>query len=319
MKKTISIIIAILAAAAGSIQYFQNVPSADDEGNMYAEPLLWYDNGRVVNQQLADVFYILPTCIHDWKDSSGKICHYASLTDVQQRGKMEYSYKLANEIFADSANFFAPYYRHITMETWMEGPDTLAKRFPFAMNDIRNAFHYYLKKKNNGRPFILAGFSQGAKCVVELIKEMDEETAAKMIAAYVCGYKVTASDTLSSPYLRKAHKADDTGVTIVYNTVTDIAAQSPVLAEGNVFIINPASWTTDAKEHQLNDTTNIRIDTSHNVLIAHGIDATSIFTPTLEKIFPLGNLHLLELSLYANQLKDNVKLRIKAFSQGNNQ
>lgn len=281
---------------------------------MYAEPSYWYDNGKEIDETLADVFYILPTCVFDWADSTGKVCHYASLTDSVQRSAMLPSYQLADKIFADSANFFAPYYRHISLNTWMEGEETVKERFPYAMNDIREAFRYYLKEKNNGRPFVLAGFSQGAKCVVELIKEMDQETASRMIAAYVCGYRVTAEDTCKTTFIRAAQRFNDTGVTIVYNTVGREQATAAILVEGNVMAINPASWTTDTLPHSLNDSITIRLcHQLNNTLIADGIHSEDCFVESLESLFPIGNYHLLELTLYQDKLQDNVKERIKAY------
>ncbi len=282
---------------------------------LYAEPLYWYDNGRGVDPNKVDVFYILPTCVFDWEDSTGQVNHYASLTDSAQRAAMLPSYQLADEIFADSANFFAPYYRHISLNTWMEGEEVVSERFPTAMADIREAFSYYMKHKNGGRPFLLAGFSQGAKCVVELIKELSPEQASRMVAAYVCGYKVTPSDTCGVPFLRAARCANDIGVTVVYNTVGRVEAVAPILTQNNAWVINPASWTTDTMAHPLNDTVSIRVDETHKVLIAEGLDEEALFVESLQSLFPVGNYHLLELTLYHDSLQKNVKRRIRAFGE----
>lgn len=278
--------------------------------SIYADPICWYDNGKAVDPALADVFYILPTCVHDWTDSTGTVQHHASMTDSLQRARMLPSYQLADDIFADSANFFAPYYRHISLESWTEGEAVIQERFVPAMDDIREAFDYYLSHWNHGRPFVLAGFSQGGKCVVELLKTLDDATARQLVAAYVCGYKVTAADTLQSTHIRPATSADDTGVTIVYNTVCDSAGLSDVLSGDNLYVCNPASWTADQEDHPLNDSVTIRIDPQHNVLIAQGIDAEQAFIPRFEALFPKGNLHLQELTLYHDQLQRNVKQRI---------
>lgn len=286
------------------------------ENDLYADPQNWYDNGRAVDTMLADVFYILPTCVHDWTDENGQVQHYASLSDTTHRRRMLPSYQLADEIFADSANFFAPYYRHITLESWSEGDSVIEARFANAMADIRQAFAYYLQHHNHGRNFVLAGFSQGAKCVVELLKEMDDETYGRLVAAYVCGYKVTTED-LASKYIRPITDATDTGVTICYNTVTDVTGLSNSITQGTAYVCNPASWSTDTLPHMLNDSVELRIDPQHHVLLAKGIDAEQQYIPSLSKLFPLGNLHLLELTLYHDCLQTNVKQRIAAKKQLN--
>lgn len=288
-------------------------PVIDPEEGMYEQANLWFDNGRAVDQQKADVFYILPTCVFDWTDAEGNTCRFASLTDPDQRAAMQPSYELADRIFADSANFFAPYYRHISLDVWIEGEEAVTSLFPEAMQDIRRAFRHYLTYMNQGRPFVLAGFSQGGKCVVELIKEMEPEVAQRLIAAYVCGYRVTADDIASSSLLKPAQGADDTGVAIVYNTATRPEAMCNVVAEGNLWTINPASWTTDCEPHALNDSVSIRIDAEHHLLLADGVDEQAALVPVLESLFPLGNLHLQELTLYEERIRENVKERIRAW------
>ena len=316
MKKTLYTLLAVLGIACAIVLYSKyRYYSVRASQSKYENAEYWFDNGREIDESLADVFYILPTCVFDWQDSLGVTQHFASLTDEVQRGKMQPSYELADEIFADSANFFAPYYRHITLDSWMEGDSVVAERFPYAMADIYDAFHYYLKHWNNGRPFVLAGFSQGAKCVVELMKNMDADVAKRMVAAYVCGYRITQEDLAASANIKPASSANDTGVTIAYNTVADTLGICPTLSEGNVLVTNPASWTTDFESHPLNDSVSICIDPQHKVLVTTGIEAEKFFVPSLANIFPLGNLHLQELLLYKDVLKENVKTRIRAFTE----
>ncbi len=314
MRKSLAIILTITVCSF-AIQSCKDHAGTNDVADLlYSDTTYWYDNGREVDESLVDVFYILPTCVFDWTDSTGQVCRYASLTDEVQRRAMRPSYSLADEIFADSANFFAPYYRHISLDVWMEGEDSVKKYFPHAMDDIRQAFDYYMTHHNNGRPFILAGFSQGAKCVVELIKGFDQQTASRLVAAYVCGYRVTDDDIQASPYLLPANGIDDTGVTIAYNTVSDTSAISPVISAGNRYVINPVSWSTSADAQQLSDSISISIDSVHQVLMAQGIDPSTAYNPRLASLLPLGNLHLLELTLYKELLKENVKRRIRKYN-----
>ena len=146
----------------------------------YADTEMWYKSEAEIcsNQpdeksgSEADVFYILPTCVWDWTDSLGRVCHFADVRNPEHIAAMLPSNELAYDIFGKYADFYSPYYRQITLDSWTS--DEIAeKRFPYAMEDIDRAFDYYMEHWNNGRPFILAGFSQGAKCVVELLKSLD--------------------------------------------------------------------------------------------------------------------------------------------------
>lgn len=66
------------------------------------------------------------------------------------------------QYMADGNNFYSPYYRHITLNTWATlNEDTIRRRYEaVAWKDVKNAFEHYLTHYNQGRPFILAGFSQ---------------------------------------------------------------------------------------------------------------------------------------------------------------
>ena len=276
----------------------------------YALSSAWYDNGKAVDRSKADVFYILPTCIFDWEDSSGEVHHYADIADAQQREQMRPSYELADAIFGDSANFFAPYYRQISLNSWMEGDAVVEKRFPQTMADIKAAFDYYMEHLNGGRKFVLAGSSQGGKGVVELVKAMSDDDFNQMAAAYVIGYRITQEDMDQSPRLVLATGRTDRGVTVCYNSVTDLSALSPVVSQGNVAVINPVNWATDERVAPLNDTVSVRIDSGTKALLVTGLDPGTAYEPSLSSLFKKGNLHLLELTLYQEQLTENVKERL---------
>lgn len=279
----------------------------------YSDCSLWYDNGKDTDPDKADVFYVIPSCIYDWTDAQGTVQHNACVQDSVQRVRMSWSFTAADDIFADSANFFSPYYRQITLNAWSMDAQLRDSCLELALDDVRNAFSYYLDHLNQGRPFILAGFSQGARCALQLLREMSPDVADRMIAAYLIGYPITQQDLDSCSLIRPAHGASDTGVCIAFSTVTDTAAASDLINGGNAVVINPASWTTDSRRHRLNDSVSVSIDRTHKLLVAHGIDPMQAYKPKLSGIIPIGNLHLLELQLYGESLKSNVKERIKAY------
>lgn len=87
----------------------------------------------------------------------------------------------------------SPHYRHITLNTWATlNEDTIAHRyFSVSFRNIQAAFAHFLRVYNQGRPFILANFSQGGKSVVELLKRLTPAERQRLVAAYVLRYKVT--------------------------------------------------------------------------------------------------------------------------------
>ena len=125
--------------------------------------------------------------------------------------------------FQTFANVFAPYYRQADAASTLSLPqaqqDQIIGGIP--KSDAFAAFTYYIEHYNNGRPFILAGHSQGSNLLVYLLSEYMREhplVYARMIAAYVIGYSVTGQYLAQNPHLRFAEGPDDTGVIISYNT-----------------------------------------------------------------------------------------------------
>lgn len=297
----------------------------------YADADMWYIGGAAATENNADVFYIAPTCNWVWEDGDGVTHHNMDVDDAGQRNNMLPSLRLAERVFADNNRFFSPYYRQATMETWFESDDVIEERFEPAMEDVAEAFGYYLTHFNGGRPFILAGHSQGAKCVVELLKgHLDDGTYARLVAAYAVGYEITEEELATSRYIVPAADSLDTGVTIGFNSVADISAIYPLFAD-NVVCINPMNWRTDATcslpEENLGTVflsddgepvetiapVTAYIDTATHVLVVEGLDPSRYFIPSIEQVAPYGNYHVQEFNIYFGNLRHNVSRRVEEF------
>ncbi len=277
----------------------------------YSDDELWFEYVGEVGRQV-DVFYILPTCVWDWTDDDGVVQHYADPYNESQRADMLPSYEFAADIFASEYNYYAPYYRQISLDSWIEGDSIVELRFPEAMADISSAFDYFLENKNQGRPFVLAGFSQGGKCVIELLKSMPDSVYSRMVAAYAIGYKVSESDLTRYSTIVAASSATDTGVVISYNSVADESGLSSQLSPSEV-CINPLNWCVDATVAMVQDSVSVYVNQSNHALYVEGLDSDIYYIPTLKELLPKGNYHLQELTLYQESLTQNVKDRVAAF------
>lgn len=277
----------------------------------YSDSALWF-NGGVEGGHDVDIFYILPTCVWDWSDEDGEVVHYADVNSAEQRELMRPSYELADEIFSAQCNYFAPYYRQISLNSWMEGDSVVEERFPYAMEDVISAFNYFIEHKNQGRPFILAGFSQGGKCVVELLKTLHDSLYSRMVAAYVVGYRISDEEVDNYETISAATGAEDIGVTICYNSVDDADGISDVLSPNSV-CINPLNWRTDSEVATVQDSVSVWVDQLLKVLFVDGLDSDLYYIPELMPLLPRGNYHLLELTLYQESLSKNVADRISSY------
>lgn len=286
------------------------IPQAPD----YENDTMWYSVINDTDGTGGDIFYIVSTWEFDWKTADSATCHYADVWNSQHRSDMNIEQRKVADYMAPGNNFYAPYYRHITLDSWATlNEDTVARRAKLAMGDVKSAFDHFLANRDSSRPFVIAGFSQGGLAVVELLKYMDEETFDHMAAAYVMGYKVTPADTSSSKHFLAARGADDTGVTICYNTVKDVKYIKPIISAPCAMCINPVNWRTDSVSAMIDDTIAIHVDTEHNVLVADNYAATE-YKPIMG-FLNVGDIHSCEPWLYSKQLRENIALRIKSWRQ----
>lgn len=325
-------LIGILAFLTGcaSEESYKNEDYCPEQPD-YADSRYWYqcptEDGKA-----ADVFYIVPTCIWDWVTSAGDTCHYMNPLDPSQRKAVDQSEYLGYALFSKSCRFYAPYYRQITMQSWMQETDEIERRYQVAHQDIISAFRYYMDNLNQGRPFILAGHSQGAKAVIELLKHtLTADEYERLVAAYAFGFTVSQEELDRYPYLRPANDSIDTQALICYNSVSRPEAVSPLFAN-NRAIINPLNWRTDEtpaapsenlgsvffhanqSSDTLFQTVGARIDASIHSLIIEGLDDEAYFIPSIQSLFPKGNYHVQEINLYFLNLQQNLERRIHAYT-----
>lgn len=301
MKQSVILFCLTVVFFVGCTSKGDIVPDEPD----YSDTAQWYiaDRGAAV-----DVFYIVSTECDDYT-LDGKPMHYADTRNDSIRSLLYGEMVGVDRLLVGELNYYSPYYRQVTMETYTS--DSLVDaRMPLAYGDVRKAFAYYLEHYNNGRPFILAGFSQGAMAVVDLLKAIDDATYGRMVAAYVIGYKVTDTNA----HIRPAKDSADLGVTICYNSVRDNSCAVPILSDGNLMAINPVSWRTDATPATLidpryGDTLTVTLDTTSLLLHIDGYMRNDYMLPL---IGCEGNYHCLEISLFSEVLRRNIALRAKS-------
>lgn len=279
----------------------------------YADTTMWITRDGDKDGTGADVFYVVSTWEEDWTTEQGTVCHYADVWNPTHRGHMAIEINRAADYMTPGNRFYAPFYRHTTIEAWMtQNEDTITNRCRMAMGDVCKAFDHFLQQRDPQRPLIIAGFSQGGKAVVELLKHMDDNTYSQLAAAYVLGYKVTPEDTVSCHHIRPAKGDSDTGVTICYNTVKDVKYIKSVIA-GSCMAINPVNWRTDATPAMLHDTITVTLSPSHHVLVVSGYSGSE-YKP-YKDFLNVGDIHSCEPWLYSDQIRKNMQLRSRRLAK----
>ena len=284
----------------------QYIPKAPD----YDDPTMWVTADGDTDGTGADVFYVVSTWEDDWTTEDGRICHYADVWNPEHRAHMaELELNKIAAYMSPGNRFFAPFYRHTTIQAFMtNSDDSVYQRTRLSMEDVCKAFDLFQAQRDQTRPLIIAGFSQGGLAVVELLKHISDETYSQLAAAYVLGYKVTKADMEMCSHIRPAEGETDTGVTICYNTVKDVKYVLPVIA-GSDICINPVNGRTDDTPATLKDTITITVSPEYHVLVATNYSASE-YSP-FRGFLNVGDIHSCEPWLYSECLQENIKVRTK--------
>ncbi len=193
-----------------------------------------------------DTFFIYPTIV-----ASDKMPDIISIKDSIMRIGAGATILKDAYVFKESTNLFVPVYRQSNLNALapLRGAEVEEFQMQEQRTDIYGALDYYFEHYNGGRPFILAGHSQGSimvKIVLEEYMQAHPDLYERMVAAYVIGYSVTKDDLEKYPHLKFAEGEDDTGVIISYNTEgpENKDADNIVVLE-NAISINPINWKRD--------------------------------------------------------------------------
>ncbi len=186
---------------------------------------------------------------------------------------------------------------------------------------MEDAFKYFLKNINKGRPYIIAGHSQGSNIIKDMLVE-NPNLAPKnnLVAVYAIGYTITQKD-LDKMGLPLAVTPTQTSGMITWNTIGK-GGKSPTI-EANALCVNPLDWTNSKKNQD--SSKNIFADIN-GVKIPHFTSAQidkngALVIPTPKIIDKLPMLmgkevyHMYDYDFFYGNLIENVKKRCNAWKE----
>ena len=167
-----------------------------------------------------DTFFIYPTLYINPEPDAPAI---VPVEDPMFRDDVKDFYLDIPVIFEDMTNLYEPFYRQSNLCAYvgMTPEEILEFQLREQRTDIYAALDYFFENYNDGRPFILAGHSQGSLMLkIALCDYFKEHTEymERMVAAYMIGFSFTSDDLNINPALKFAEGADDTGVIVSWNT-----------------------------------------------------------------------------------------------------
>ncbi|MDL2242513.1 DUF3089 domain-containing protein, partial [Bacteroidales bacterium OttesenSCG-928-K03] len=200
-----------------------NIPPKPD----YSNSEFWFENLNIESDKEVDIFYVYPTVTLGGKDDNGNDIYFADITKPEVRNEAYSNQNYNKNVYAaDEYNFYAPFYRQISFNVYGLDEKTFKECFQIAVQDVIDAFKYYMENLNNGRPYFLLGHSQGSSMLIELLKHgISDDEFQNMIAAYTIGYSISEADINKySNRLIPAQDSCDLNCIILFNSLTTIDA-----------------------------------------------------------------------------------------------
>lgn len=274
----------------------------------------------------ADLFLICPTV------DMGKDGEYnMAMDDAETKESFLGALNMERGIYENAATMYAPYYRQMTFPAYSLSEEEMKPYLEIAYRDVAAAFEYYFENCNNGRPIVLAGFSQGSQLLLMLMEEYFDEPqySDKLIAAYCIGWRITENDIAEFPHLKMAQGEDDTGVIISFNSEAEGVEESLIVPKGMKTLgINPLNWKTDSTpaDRSLNEgacftkysgeikretaqLTGAYLDEQRGTLRVTDIQPSDYSN----SLFPDGVYHLYDYQFFFRNLQRNVAVRVESY------
>ncbi len=298
MNRLINIVAIVLLTACTSLK------SADND------EIEWSLEPQDINDQYADVLWFSGTVVNEEFDEKDEELYIITLTDEQKPLLKRDALFARKTLFPDSVNMFSPFYHQFTMNSITLGEERFDSLLNVVEDEAYAIFHNYMKNVNNGRPFVLAGMSQGAMMVRGILERMTDEEYSEMVCAYMIGYGLSDKD-LQCKHIKPAQSAGDKGVTVSFNSVASHEGIWSLVHNNAAVCMNPVTWTNDTTCGILfskNDTLTVQRDTTYNVLILKGESSPALMP--LKTPWAKDNRHLSDYFVYADFIRRNVLYRV---------
>jgi hypothetical protein len=302
----------------------------------YADSASWAAR-PAVHAHPVDVFYLQPTTYlgpawnQDVRDRTANALTDSTVLRTQATA------------FSECCDLYAPRYRQASSLAFRDMKGDGAKAYDLAYQDTLRAFDYYLKHDNHGRPFILAGHSQGALHVARLLEEVidGKPERGRLVAAYVVGIGV------STGLFGKAYKTigicrrpDDTGCVVSWNSFVSGSDVAGYVARSEsryvdrfgddpgkaLLCVNPLTFALDRPDgeaalHRGAVSDAASISAPRSGLVSASCRGGILFVDPGEnggflKPLPGGSLHFQDVELFYANIRENAALRTRAWLAG---
>lgn len=282
-------------------------------------PLVLRDFEKIQNDKKADVFYVYPTLLTDKKnkDWNADVWSPSVRQDVFQK-----AVRYQASAWLNAGDLYVPFYRQahyrIFVEPYSKGGEPA---WQIAYEDVKNAFQYYLKHYNKGKPIIIASHSQGSMHAKRLIKEFFDQKPLQnqLVAAYLIGTRILPDEFRT---IHPLENPNDTGGFVSWNAYKmDKLPENYANWYRGGITTNPISWdgqiTSKKNDHKGVLSEDLKIHPkSLSIKVIDGLLWTTL--PLIPGRFFLSliqNYHFADINLFWKDIEENAIKRVNKWYQ----
>jgi len=292
----------------------------------------WALREDAVEGKDADLFYIHPTTFRSdqWNQD---------MSDPQAREWVDVSVTTRQaSAFADCCRRFMPRYRQASSRAFVERDGEGRRAYDLAYQDVRTAFRAFIAHHSRGRPFILAGHSQGALHGLRLIREEISGTPLmkRLVVAYLPGVGMPLGGLPSD--LPPCAEPESTGCIASWNSFTPDADTGSYVSrsvrdygiEGRdptLLCVNPLSFSLARPEAGFDSSSGALpgpaaggalpplVPGAVAARCEGGVLRVTVRPGLSVEQLPGGNLHMNDIAFFWADIAANARLRVVAWRQ----
>ncbi|MBU6156393.1 MAG: DUF3089 domain-containing protein [Alphaproteobacteria bacterium] len=223
----------------------------------YATAYAWSVRDTSASRR-ADVFFIYPTVYY-----SGEHWNAPASNEAVRERLSTIVRPLYAQPFASNANLFMPVYRQAAPYTFMSSGESGRSARLVAYGDVKRAFEAYLEKAAPDRPFVIAGYGQGALYGMKLLADMEPAVKARLVAAFLLEVAIP-TDAMGAMVkgIPLCDTPDQVGCAVVWHSTTqnargDMARENALVwrptggfeaTRGRELVcVNPLTWSISGR------------------------------------------------------------------------
>lgn len=267
----------------------------------------------------ADVFFIHPTTYRD--KPMNEFSWNADVNNEFENENVEKSpIQYQASIFNGSCKVYAPRYRQAHFYCF-KTPflEDKWKALDYAYQDVRNAFLYYLKHYNHGRPIVIASHSQGTIHAHKILQEFFSDTLkSKLVVAYIIGMPVPKD---SLPKIDFCKVPNQTQCWVSWSSYErNFIPENYHAALERAICINPLTWKYD-EEYASSELNKGAVLVPFQKVLSKRCDAQVnggilwVKKPKFRGSFLYNNpnYHIADMNFFYMDIRENVALRIEHY------